>query len=141
MARLAPSPTASECHDAMVRSGYPPHLRLLAPNAERASSSSSSPAVFHAPGAHVDHARAERPCLDELQIDPLVQRGKYGVPPPTITALTKSRYSSMRSSLMKVEARPAPPTARSFPGWSFVWRPLRRRCPSPAWYCPRPARA
>jgi hypothetical protein len=45
--------------------------------------------------------------------------GKYGVPPPRTTGLMNSRYSSMRPSFMKLEARPAPPTARFFPVCSF----------------------
>jgi hypothetical protein len=44
----------------------------------------------------------------------LSRAGKYGVPPPSTTGLTNNRYSSIRFSSTKVEAKPAPPTDTCF---------------------------
>ena len=60
--------------------------------------------------ALVDHTRAERPGLDQIQPTSSVTGGRNGVPPPTTWGLRNMRSSSTRPSSIAAAARPAPPT-------------------------------
>jgi hypothetical protein len=69
--------------------------------------------------AKVDDARAERALLHELQVQALVEGGKVRRSAADRDRADEQSVLVDEAELRAAGGKPAPPTARSLPGWAF----------------------
>ena len=101
-----------------TRSGHGP---LGRPQCGMTRTAVSVRLIAGAPVAHVDHPVAERPGLDELELERRSERREEGQPAADDDGRMIAPYSSIRSSSAQAPASPGPPTAIS-PSYSDLRR-------------------